>query len=224
MNYVRKAEGERQVDMDEKPILFSGEMVRAILQGRKTQTRRVIKPQPVQDPDESWRFEIHPRSGYNTERTMRHYLPDRCRYGKPGDRLWVRETWVCYDPSDGEQYYKEPIPESKPEGIGIAYRADHSEDPGEGWRPSIFMPRWASRITLEIADVRIERVQEISIPDCWSEGVTVDEVLHLSRGQKPSDIINAFATLWNTINDDRGYGWEVNPWVWVIGFKVVRNG
>lgn len=141
--------------MKERPILFSGEMVRAILEGRKTQTRRVIKPQP-----DSARNSVFVKSGFETK----HGYEIKCPYGQPGDRLWVRETWGLWDtdPKDG------------PERAKIFYRATDENRRDlryQRWRPSIHMPRWASRINLEITNIRIERVQDITEEDAKAEGL-----------------------------------------------------
>lgn len=164
--------------MKERPIIFSGEMVRAILAGRKTQTRRVIKPQPViQD-------------GVAFFKTGQ-----RCPYGQIGDRMWVREAWI------------------RNSGVP-AYRADDPSWPGETpkWKPSIHMPRWASRITLEIVNVRVERLQDITVGDAWAEGCPNSDV---------NVIPDWFIPLWAGINAARGNGWDDNPWVWAIEFKRV---
>lgn len=200
--------------MKERPILFSGEMVKAILEDKKTQTRRVIKPQPVQDPDRSWRIEMHPRSGYNSERTMRYHLPNRCPYGESGDRLWVRETWA------GDEFtgyaYKATEPDALPFGEEVTFTK---------WRPAIHMPRSASRITLEVVNVRVERVQQILPGEAIAEGIkqTVKDAYfgwfdYTGNGQNLSPLMS-FQSLWDSINEKRGYGWDVNPWVWVIEFK-----
>lgn len=191
-----------------KPILFSGEMVRAILDGRKTQTRRVVKPQPTE----------HVTGGtYNWKGSLPFVnLPidailDSCPYGQPGDQIWVRETFnyhgttrgprVTYRSDGTEQFFKDA-----PDGPW--WLADDND-----WRPSIFMPRWASRITLEITGVRVERVQDISPDDCRAEG----------EPGKNNDIgvRYGFGQLWNRINEKRGFGWDVNPWCWCISFKRV---
>lgn len=173
--------------MKERPILFSGEMVRAILDGRKTQTRRVIKPQgepyTIEDVDVL-----------------------KCPYGIPGDRLWVRETFAdLRGMGFGHKWaYRADTPEgSESDRIRIGY--------GVRWKPSIHMPRWASRITLEITDIRVERVQDITYIDAKAEGVEYE------KGY--TDPREAFATLWNSINAKRDYGWAMNPWVWIIEFK-----
>ena len=205
----------------ERGIIFKAEMVRAILDGRKTMTRRVIKPQPGPDIDRLHGGDLRGRFPYplmdDNEDPCGFGFQDeagnfwRCPYGQPGDRLWVREThWI-----------------NKSEGL-VAYRTD-GEMPkhmsGERWRPSIFMPRWASRITLEVTGVRVERLQEITMDDvhregvacsdCWSTGSPYQNFPHPEYcGCK-----NLFVNLWDSLNAKRGFGWEVNPFVWVVEFK-----
>jgi len=188
--------------MKERPILFSAPMVRAILEGRKTQTRRVVK---ISNPENAMRVEFS-STDFGVYR-FDLYFPTHvrsetfpCPYGQPGDRLWVRETW-----RDG--IYDGPI-----------YRADAckvTDEQLEGtWKPSIFMPRWASRITLEITDVRVERLQEISEEDAKAEGV-------LRSGQT---FRQSFNDLWGTIHAADGpNGWSADPWVWVIEFKQIAH-
>lgn len=198
----------------DKPIMFSGSMVRAILDGRKTQTRRVIKPQPVGSPA---------GLGCIGGRGIGHIFESehtggqivRCPYGEPGDRLWVRETWAD-EPGGPDDY---PI---------TVYAADmaarHHNDVAHGpifylrsdykpkrWRPSIYMPWWASRITLEVTGVRAERLRDISEADARAEGTTTNEIDLTHR--------ESFQTLWDSINAKRGFGWEANPWVWAVEFK-----
>ena len=207
----------------ERPILFKDEMVRAILDGQKTQTRRIAKEfDGLQDMDKL---------------LARFPNQEGCPYGKPGELLWVRETWA-----------------SAQHGI-VAYRADgecgswmhdggggliwqrHGGILGSGtpnrpeewrgqmfglskfggkWRPSIFMPRWASRILLEIAAVRVERLQSISGPDCWAEGIA-------HAGWDPErygSVVECYRDLWESINGPKS--WDANPWVWVIEFRRVQ--
>lgn len=124
-------------------------------------------------------------------------FPWKCPYGEKGDGLWVRETWGPY------------------EG-GVIYRCDESPNckpDGGAWKPSIFMPRWASRITLEITDVRLERLQEISELDARSEGV---------NPYSCETALEQFPKLWDSINAKRGYRWETNPWCWCISFNRVK--
>ena len=187
----------------EKPILFSGEMVRAILDGRKTQTRRVVKQKHIP-------FVENILNGFLDGKWNQRPLP----YGKPGDLLWVRETWA-----------------HNPEWTKPAYRADWKTPDAAiktmdtKWRPSIFMPRWASRLTLRVLDVRVERVQEISEADAKAEGVNLATwELHHRRDDSISLSIAAieeFKHLWDSINAKRGYSWDSNPWVWVVEFEAV---
>jgi len=200
--------------MKEKPILFNSEMVRAIMDGRKTQTRRVIKPQPVYIESSSrWRWA---KTGAVTaSREWYEYMSslDHCPYGKPGDLLWVRETWALdagFDgvkPSDISSYWG-----------GIYYRANGDKPAGK-WRPSIFMPRWASRLTLRVKSVKAERLQGISDGDCLAEGISPRDVAALGH----VDARPLLRQLWDNINAKRGYGWDANPWVWVIEFEAVDN-
>jgi len=209
--------------MKERPILFSAPMVRAILEGRKTATRRVVKPQPASGAH--WQPIV--LSGYGGW-VDGHGSPLRCPYGQPGDRLWVRETWqyfgfsdegepcICYLADHGREWPHVPQPEadkvdciwadlSDPGNFSISGRACDNR-----WRPSIHMPHWANRITLEITGVRLERLQDISADDAWSEGIP-----H-SPDVNP---IHEFEGLWTSINGDRS--WNANPWVWVVEFKRV---
>lgn len=207
--------------MKERPILFSGPMVREILEGRKTQTRRVIRNVPYGDhfgkPLIDW-----PLSGIYEE-VGKFWLETqtdvddssrteiKCPYGQPGDRLWVRETWRQGESSFGK------IP------ANCYYRADEYAQDGEGWRPSIFMPRWASRIALEITKVRVERVQDIQRTDAIAEGIDPwPEMKNDGDGQPvQTDSVKEFRRLWDSINAKRGFGWDKNPWVWVVEFKRV---
>lgn len=197
-----------------RPILFSGAMVRAILAGKKTQTRRVAKRREGQ-PAIAWE-------------------DVECPYGVPGDRLWVKETWcpLRKDYEAAPRSMKLPV---DGDGVIPSYRADHSDSRGDGgpleWRPSIFMPRWASRITLELQAVRIERLQAISAEDSLAEGVPRMsecgcEVCRRSAQICPADAseqIMGFAHLWDSINAKReGCSWADNPFVWCLAFKVVK--
>lgn len=189
----------------ERPILFSGPMVRAILDGRKTQTRRVVKPQPI------WVYDCSVPV-LTTDADPNAAI--RCPYGVPGDRLWVRETF-------GRQWRH-----------GFIYRADvETPIPAGGWEPSIHMPRCASRIMLEVTRVCVERLQNISEADAQAEGI---QVLPLQSVDDPSawrqsgpgahqarNARESFRLLWDSINSKRGFGWDVNPWVWVIEFRRV---
>lgn len=184
-------------------------MVRAILEGRKTQTRRILKPQPVASDVAPERLLDWKDASYTVDQA----LAKECPYGQPGDRLWVRETWapIFYDGPIGRR------------GPGTLYRTNMTCEQGvqwspEGvkWKPSIHMPRKASRITLEIVSVRVERVQDISEADCEAEGID-DGWLVKNRLAPPRR--NAYAELFDEINGD--YAWRNNFWVWVIEFKRV---
>lgn len=191
----------------ERPILFSGEMVRAILEGRKTQTRRVVKPQPEQR-DDGWHVATKPRSGYSSESTMCSLLPMYCPYGKPGDRLWVRETWQK-EVVGGVEY--------------VWYRADCDQDQLDAytgvWRPSIFMPRAASRITLEIVRICVERLQDISTADIEVEGTPCNPMQQASHRNDSFQRWRDFMWLWDSINGLDAH--RRNPWVWAITFVVL---
>ena len=212
--------------MRERPILFSGPMVRAILEGCKTQTRRVVKIQPESDIT---KYAYKGNGAWlpcdDDLYSFRKLV--KCPYGKPGDRLWVRETWgVGTRPCPIEGWRD-----------GIEYRADEAyitderdnlplydaEEPddvclddysGKGWRPSIHMFRWASRINLEITAIRAERVQDITETDLITEGF--DGYNGTWRDEE------RFRNLWDSINAKRGYPWKDNPWVWVVEFKVIN--
>lgn len=215
----------------ERPILFSGPMVRAILDGRKTQTRRLIKPQPQAD-----HLSLMPVScdlcGIMPDGTPvgTRPAPKRgwmcCPYGKIGDRLWVREAWRI--DTDGTRQWlayvaEEAIRDIPPEH---ADKYGHREavrygDPVHGiWnRPSIHMPRWASRLTLEIVSVRVQRVQEINEEDAMSEGVDAD-TRSCSPLVRRATMRFLFGHLWNTVNGPGA--WARNDWVWAVEFKVVK--
>ncbi len=198
----------------ERPILFSGAMVRAILDGKKTQTRRALKVQPL---------DILPmledKAGVEWVGLMqREPEPKgtvfRCKFGKPGDRLWVRETWCCVHgvPSSGSVPHPDDF---------VRYRADNG--PGEqvitdvrSWHPSIHMPRVYSRILLEIIAVRVERLNDISEADAMTEGAE-PVLVPPDGGSCPH--VEGFRELWESINGDGS--WATNPWVWAIEFRRV---
>lgn len=218
--------------MKERPILFSAPMVRALLDDSKTQTRRIMNPQPRQlNPgNPEGYYELNHKGGYILS-SARNGFPafvENCPYGQPGDRLWVREAWASV--------FAEPVEQMMPPDI--AFRADGGEKPAwlRVWRPSIHMPRWASRITLEVTGVRVERLQDISEADAIAEGSITSEsqiaiaacrnqmaapdVVSASDGKAYANARRAYRALWEQIN---GAGsWEANPWVWVIEFKRVQ--
>lgn len=225
--------------MKERPILFSAPMVRAILSGAKTQTRRVV-PTMVTGG----------RVEYPGKRDSRGYsrvnwldtaegmatAAQECKYGQPGDRLWVRETWMPDAPRDGTwaatAFYGcgmsplTSIPERFRKPEHCLYRATWHGHDIEGWKPSIHMPRWASRITLEVAGVRVERLQDISADDAKAEGISEfiggwwcehDDAEQIA-GMTPQE---GYRHLWERINGPGS--WDANPWVWVIDFKKLEQ-
>lgn len=208
----------------DRPILFSAPMVRAILDGKKSETRRVVKPQPR--PDLYYGYLPWP----NDESciTWDDVLADTEYYVKCGHcpfqvgmDLWVRETWgfsAKLPASTKDELSWLAYPELR------AYRADNPEG-NWCWRPSIHMPRWASRLTLEITQVRVQRVQEISDEDAMAEGVTPDpsRLDPYSVWPAPISHHSAFRELWDSINGGRGYSWESNPYVWCVSFRVVTR-
>lgn len=203
----------------ERPILFSGEMVRAILEGRKIQTRRVVKLDLANDFDPP-RSQADVDAGYpffQDKYGDHHKAVDHCPYGKAGDRLWVRETWNLFATDNGKWHHYGPVPktpESLPENVWAGYKATEKDEKIK-WKPSIHMPRWASRINLEITGVRVEQVQDISDNDALKEGVDT------TNSSIPTYPKQRFEKLWNSINADRGFGWDMNPWVWCLTFKRV---
>lgn len=200
----------------ERPIIFSDPMVRAILEGRKTQTRRVIKPQPYISKI-LWQLDTKkpigdpPATSFRTnyEPALKEWLEMLpSPYGTTGDLLWVREAWW-------------PETVSGMTNVYALYRADKSEDRSGPWKPSIHMPKWASRIWLEVVSVRIERVQNISEDDARAEGA--EAAWQGMDGPEGPGIsfVAGFHFMWDSINAKRGYSWKSNPWVWVIEFKRV---
>lgn len=237
--------------MKSRPILFSGTMVRAILEDRKTQTRWIVKRQrgrcqpwismdPDSDTDPNCLMQgvCPPKGPWPMENTEDGMCPVECPYGQVGDRLWVRETWAWALASDGTQ--------------AICYQADMAAlsalawDNGEGdwshvgdpvelhckpshWKPSIFLPKWANRITLEITGIRVEQLQDISEENAIREGVVS---IPDSDGPNKFTVRNdgwsmsaptakgAFALLWDDIYGDGS--WDANPWVWTINFRRVK--
>lgn len=179
--------------MKVRPILFSGSMVRALLDGSKAQTRRPVKPQPPAYIDSDMPG-------------LRSLKQRPCPHGQPGDLLYVRETWSAYGAFAAY-------------GTGrVSYRADEDQQPqGLPWKPSIHMPRWASRLTLRITDVRVERLNEISEADAEAEGAE-PILVPPDGGSDPH--AQGFCELWNSINGPEA--WDKNPWVWVVCFEVIH--
>jgi hypothetical protein len=213
--------------MKTRPILFSALMVRALLNGTKTQTRRIVKPQesihgPCQSGGLFWippDMQGDPEPNCPTVRAV-----DRCPYGQPGDRLWVKETWNTSAQWQGRK------PTDIPEGVPIFFAADYSAagcETCKPWHPSLFMRQWMSRITLEIVSVRVERLQSISKEDAVAEGLeTTEPGMFKSYDSKlgwlaVDDARLSYRTLWESINGEGS--WDANPWVWVVEFRRVKT-
>lgn len=208
--------------MKERPMLFNGDMVRAILDGRKTQTRRPMKMQP----DHRHR-RIDFENGYLLESVQRNGCwhveqKQTCPFGIPGDRIWVRETWNVNGLAWGQSIEFSKI--SSPDAFHYRATDDGGWKPYWGkWRPSIHMPRWACRIVLEITDVRVQRVQEISEEDAIKEGI--------SDSRHPDDCCGGlgispkgiFSNLWDSCYGKSDFSWDKNPWVWALTFKRVED-
>lgn len=233
--------------MEERPILLNEEMVKAVLEDRKTHTRRPIKINPQEERSIDIgngevlnlpRLEKPERINFNEYTgeweaiwpypgTFGARQIIKCPYGKVGSKLWVRETWceVTGPPLENKR-------------DGICYKASCDKDQlkihNGLWKPSIHMPRWASRITLEITDIRVERIRDISTEDCLREGIEKwafeDDFAyginggHIDNGRKSGHATptGAFLSLWDGIYFKKGYGWDANPWVWVIEFRRIK--
>lgn len=222
--------------MKERPILFQADMVRALKAGTKTQTRRVVKPQPPAHthsvatyhyPDPRDHFWAYVNKAENEAEMSSWVYP--CPYGQPGDRLWVRESFCPIYPQDPHYNGGRPIE------YDYAATYTHGDRLGDligvkkKWKPSIHMPRAACRITLEIVSVRVERLQDISEADAIAEGIErVEDFFGCpcwkcygeeSDVVAPDDPIGSYRSLWESINGPGS--WQANPWVWALEFKVI---
>lgn len=205
--------------MKERPILFSSTMIQALMAGTKTQTRRIVKLKPGQQVDERDDGSSWPWTDYDGA-DMWHWLP--CPYGQPGDRLWVREAFA------GSIAYERHGYPLKEWGNKLWYLADGEPRSGQ-WtrpRPSIHMPRCLSRITLEITEVRVERLQDISEADALAEGCVARPAPEPYRDACGELVVphdptakEAFRALWESLHGPDS--WTANPWVWVVGFRRV---
>lgn len=218
----------------ERPISFNSEMVKAILEGRKTQTRRPIKPQPYESEYNPGVFHVNNGNRGKDFVSMQvsiDWFLDKCPYGKIGNRLWVKEPLIMdYLPNlfTGEPTNATVIKyAASPDKDNLVN--EHGFDLCWVWKSktldSHFMPRWASRITLEITNIRVERVQDITEEDAIKEGV-LPHYHSASKCERLGDCkcghIAGFRSIWDSIYSKKGYGWLKNPWVWVVEFKVVK--
>lgn len=207
--------------MNERPIIFCDEMVRAILDDRKTQTRRVILPQPKDEDmplkpilrkrmvgglaegyyDGTWSYDGDPM---NTQY--------KCPYGKVGDLLWVREGWLHF----GDKNY--------PSQRAVMYKTNYDAKESKKFKSPIFMPKWAARIWLEITGIRVERLQDITEDGAKGEGAKACYPYGKKFEYQPNPSWHSgFKILWDSLNAKRGFGWDTNPWVWVIEFKKIQR-
>nr|DAO68245.1 MAG TPA: ASCH domain protein [Bacteriophage sp.] len=241
--------------MKEKPIIFSADMVKTILDGKKMMTRRVVKSDFINN----YKHAHIIKQSSDKSREGKAYFYDKPvggmvlssqlvsnPYGKVGDHLWVRETWI--------QGYNDPLIESEGDdenAVSIIYKADGKEEyrscsaeTAENWgdfsadsemvgfKSPIHMPRWASRILLEITDIRVERLNDISEADCEKEGFRFYPLSRICfkpcstkhpSGHGSNNYKSIFGEYWDTLNAKKGYQWSSNPWVWVIEFKKVQD-
>lgn len=203
------------VTIKERPILYTPENVRKILDGMKTQTRRVVKPQPYVNDSLGGRLIGHRNLGGEFAEDIFGVCAAKlikCPYGQPEDQLWVREAW-----SPVGDTHRRDHP-----GFHVRYKADKAQAVGAygctRWYPSIHMPRWACRLVLEITAVRVERLQGISNDDAIAEGCNPDHDDHLTH--HVACAVEAYERLWDSING-KTHPWKSNPWVWAITFKRV---
>lgn len=228
--------------MADRPIIFSGPMVRALIDGRKTQTRRVLKlagvmpdyigPSGCEDDPTCWGWEADSGGYITVEGDDKDHLPgwrngwrDWLGAYEVGDRLWVRETWTDEGQSEGECLYRATVEDD------TGYYLE--EIAGIRWRSSIHMPRWASRLTLTVTDVRVQRVRDISEADAVAEGARQQHRIGdgpdhapwtmTGEGWRHDTPREAFQYLWDDLNAKRGYGWDHNPWVVALTFTVERR-
>ncbi|UNH45633.1 hypothetical protein KYY07_19575 [Klebsiella pneumoniae subsp. pneumoniae] len=247
--------------MKERGMIFNGEMVRAILDGRKTQTRRIMKVQPESNQlglllitDSTKHSDIGKYHWAESNATGNHVRSKlfSSPFGAVGERIWVRETWATLGNEDGCYVdWEDNLCKGDERSAARIYRASCEQRPGDyglwsipddaywkphtkehkfegAWRPSIHMPRWASRILLEITDVRVERLNAISEEDARAEGIIDGGCLNCGEPEPcgcanpEPDATDAFAYLWQSIYGQEN--WNANPWVWVIEFKRVEGG
>lgn len=202
--------------MTDRPILFSAQMVRALLAGTKTQTRRILGglgDQPIVEYDGMFMW----KHGFRWGAVTNPKFPPGVRF-TVGDRLYVREAWRTSSLLDAD-------PPRSLSGVRVWYEADTGYKPQSRFRQGMHMPRWASRLTLEVTEVRIQRLQEISEADAQAEGVVPRwrDGVPIQHDGTGGICIEAYRALWDSLNADRGYGWDTNPWVVAVSFSVERR-
>jgi len=217
--------------MADHPIIMSAESVCGILAKRTTQTRRVMRVQPVGHRT-GWSQSLEPGDVYieldgsvtravvsrgRNKRDAGELTPQkvRCPYGQSGDALWVREQWAAHP----------MLNDCRPSDIGPGHRiwfaADENKPAGSRWRPSIHMPKWAARLWLEVREVRVEQIQDISFEDIEDEGVPIEDTG--PSGEKGILAYRDFRQLWDSLNAKRGHPWSNNDGVWAITFKLLET-
>ncbi|ENY6067781.1 TPA: hypothetical protein MXP62_004075 [Klebsiella pneumoniae] len=225
--------------MTERGMIFNAEMVRAILDGRKTQTRRIMKVQPESNQlglllitDSTKHSDIGKYHWAESNATGNHVRSKLflCPFGAVGDRIWVRETFCPVDDTqyDGEKWVDFRATPRYEASHPAGWDSAPNDAEALKWRPSIHMPRWASRILLEITDVRVERLNAISEEDARAEGIIDGGCLNCGEPEPcgcanpEPDATDAFAYLWQSIYGQEN--WNANPWVWVISFERIEGG
>lgn len=218
--------------MSERQILFSAPMVRAILEGRKTQTRRVFNPQPRGDVASLAHIGTFVKTGralfaardaarqpVNAFPIGSHSVKDdiACPYGKAGGHLWVRETLRLHADGNWHRGADDSLIELAQDDERVSYMIAWAHHQERDYCPSIHMPRFACRLVLELTKVRVERVQDISDDDAIAEGIEPSDVG--DANEEAAFNAAAYAELWDALNKKRGFGWDINPWVWVLEFK-----
>lgn len=215
----------------EHPILFSAPMVRAILAGKKSQTRRIVNLRRVQhrvdwigwtqlDDGQGWAAQHVSAAAFDCPDELERETRLSCPYGKPGDCLWVREPWAYFG-GDEYLYQQEPKAVVFRANEGLYHEAINGPRWADKWRPSIHMPRWASRLLLEVTEVRVQRLQDISDADIEAEGLTEEVAANAIR--PVADLRRlSWRALWDSINGKKA-PWGSNPWVWAISFRALAG-
>lgn len=222
------------IQVMERPIMFQGDMVRAILDGRKSMTRRVIKLKEFGISDTKG-YDFHFRDKEMRWHDYRYddFMKRQCPYGVPGDRLFVQEECVIMKGNHMHHRTLEDALTKGPSKDLVFYPATENIYKGEKKISPINMPRWASRITLENKHVQIERVQDITVEDCLKEGINIQDhkcgcdicsTTSILCPATQSGVFTEFKELWDSIYEKDGYGWDVNSWVRVISFKRIQEG